>query len=370
MLSNARSTSANSLWLYAGIFFMFGSLGMLIAMLQPKGGTWTLGIAMAVFSGLVALGWAFAFATKRYWVIVPCLIIPFIFPEMMFGAMSRRGWFDLGSEYSTTARLAILAILIGVGVSIGFTLVVQFITRSEKLRASAQAELDVAKSMHDAIVPPFAFVHPIAEVFAKSDPSSAMGGDLIDGVVREDGIDFFLADVSGHGVGAGIVMGILKSSIRTRLLAGGDLGGVLTDVNTITCQLTRPDMFATLAAIRVREGVASCGMAGHLPILHYHASEQRWSRVENQHLPLGIDTSVRYESVEVALAKGDLLAVFTDGLSEVFNERGQFGIDGVARVLAAAPNAPLGEISDRVFEAVRSHGPVSDDQSILLVRIG
>ena len=67
-------------------------------------------------------------------------------------------------------------------------------------------------------------------------------------VVEEGGrTDVFVADVSGHGVRAGVVMGMVKSAIRTRLRAGGAVDEVLRDVNEVIYELTSPELFVTAA---------------------------------------------------------------------------------------------------------------------------
>ncbi len=77
-----------------------------------------------------------------------------------------------------------------------------------------------------------------------------MGGDIIDAVCGDHTVDVYLADVSGHGVGAGIVMSMVKGAIRMRLRAGGSLPALAADLNAVLTELTRDDMFATFAAVR------------------------------------------------------------------------------------------------------------------------
>jgi sigma-B regulation protein RsbU (phosphoserine phosphatase) len=226
--------------------------------------------------------------------------------------------------------------------------------------------------IHESIVPSISLTTPFAEVLARSLPSAEMGGDLVDAIRRDREIDVFLADVSGHGVGAGIVMGMLKASIRTRLLAAGDdLGPVLRDVNRVTTDLTRPEMFATLACARVRaDRSVSYALAGHLPIFRFHAAERRWARLENEHLPLGIDADVEFTSGSLRAGASDLLVFLTDGLIEVMDARGvQFGLERIANVLASFTDTTPAAIAQALLDAARAHGTQTDDQSVLIVRV-
>lgn len=362
--------------MYLGVFFIFGSLAILIAFMQPRAMGWLGGLALVLFGGTIAVGWARAFAARRFWLLVPLIIAPFFAEPLFFDPIARLGVFRVGMDTSEMTRKIILAVLMVALTSVGFVLFIQFVRSKERRAERAQAELDVARVIHESIVPPIALATAFADVLATSSPSAEMGGDLVDAVQRDGELDVFLADVSGHGVGAGIVMGMLKASIRTRLLAhadntNDDLGLVLRDVNRVTTDLTRPEMFATLACARVRaDRSVSYALAGHLPIFRFLAAERRWTRLDNQHLPLGIDAEAEFTSGTLRAAPGDILVFLTDGLVEVMDSKGQqFGLDRIARVLeSTADHAPLA-IADALLAAARSHGTQTDDQSVLVVRV-
>lgn len=372
---SANSPRSDAL-MYLGVFFIFGSLAILIAFMQPRAMGWLGGLALVLFGGTIAVGWARAFAARRFWLLVPLIIAPFFAEPLFFDPIARLGVFRVGMDTSEMTRKIILAVLMVALTSVGFVLFIQFVRSKERRAERAQAELDVARVIHESIVPPIALATAFADVLATSSPSAEMGGDLVDAVQRDGELDVFLADVSGHGVGAGIVMGMLKASIRTRLLAhadntNDDLGLVLRDVNRVTTDLTRPEMFATLACARVRaDRSVSYALAGHLPIFRFLAAERRWTRLDNQHLPLGIDAEAEFTSGTLRAAPGDILVFLTDGLVEVMDSKGQqFGLDRIARVLeSTADHAPLA-IADALLAAARSHGTQTDDQSVLVVRV-
>ena len=358
--------------MYLGVFLIFGSLAILIAFMQPRAMGWLGSLALVLFGGTIAVGWASAFAAKRFWLLVPLIIVPFFAEPLFFDPIARLGVFRVGMGASEITRKITLAIMMVVLTSIGFVLFIPFVRGKERRAERAQAELDVARVIHESIVPPISIRTPFAQVLARSEPSTEMGGDLVDVIQRDNEIDVFLADVSGHGVGAGIVMGMLKASIRTRLLvAGDDLGSVLRDVNRIVVDLTRPEMFATLACARVRsDRTVTYALAGHLPIFHYLAAERRWTQLDNEHLPLGIDADVPFAAASVQAAPGDLFVFLTDGLVEVMDrERRQFGLGGVERVLASLPSVDPESIDRALIAAARSHGTQTDDQSVLVVRV-
>lgn len=377
---NSRARRGNSL-LYAGVFFLFSPVGLLFTLIGEEKGTWSAATIVALFSGLVAIGWAYSFSSRRYWVLALVVPLSFLVPMTLFPLLGRAGWFDYGAAVGNLGRGLTIAIMAIAGMSVGFTFMVRHIQRQESAAAGARAELDIASRIHASLVPAIDLRLGNTLVAGLSAASSSMGGDLIDALVRENPaspdttpgeVDVFLADVSGHGVGAGIVMGMLKASLRTRLLTGGPLADVLTDLNLVLSDLTRPEMFATLACVRVSQtGRAEFALAGHLPILHYSAPRNAWTQLENQHLPLGIVPEERYTGGAIHLDPGDALVLFTDGLIEVQDSRGrELGlerfIDAITR--AAVPRQDAASSARDLLRVAAAHGPPLDDQSVLIVR--
>ncbi|MFT3684687.1 MAG: PP2C family protein-serine/threonine phosphatase [Phycisphaerales bacterium] len=230
--------------------------------------------------------------------------------------------------------------------------------------------------MHASLVPPLAVASPLAEVYGRSLASSEMGGDLIDAVVSDDRVEVLLGDVSGHGVGAGVVMAMLKGCVRMRLLRNADLGEVVGDANAVLAELTEPHMFATFVAMRIRAEDDGSGtrlefaLAGHLPLFHFRAATADWVQHPNECLPLGVDGTERFTSGAVRVSRGDVLAVFTDGLMEVQNAGGkELGLEGVEAVLRRSLRPSLETTYNAVMTSIAAHGPRLDDQSLVLVRI-
>ncbi|MGH7133120.1 MAG: PP2C family protein-serine/threonine phosphatase, partial [Phycisphaerales bacterium] len=211
------------------------------------------------------------------------------------------------------------------------------------------------------------------EVVGRSAASSEMGGDLIDLVATPDRLDVYLADVSGHGVKAGVVMAMLKSSLRMRLLRPADLGEVLTDLNRVLESLVEPGMFATASCLRVRAD-RSCevAMAGHLPLVCWRAGERRIELIDNEHLPLGVEGGHEFHSRTVAAAAGDVFMLLTDGLTEVQDGGGkELGMEPVVAAFAAAAGGggTLVAMHAAVLARAAGHGRQIDDQTLVMLRV-
>lgn len=359
-----------------GVFVLFMPVGFQIEMLGAAGPNWSRGVAQAVIAALIATCW-FTLGTLRLWWFMPIFgFVQLLMGGLAFPAIERTGLFEIGRRASPHANMVALVTLSIVTLALGFSLLMRSMVQSVRRTQAARAELDIARQVHESIVPPIDVRLPGIHILARSRASSAMGGDLIDLVRRDGELDVFVADVSGHGVKAGVVMAMLKASVRTRLSAGGTLGEILQDVNRSLAELTDPSMFATLACLRIRisteGGTADIeyALAGHLPIFHVVAADGTTRDLTNQCLPLGIEPAETYFAGRTSAAPGDVLALMTDGLMEVQGSDGrELGLAALRESVRAAASDPLDAMYSSVMARVDGHGAQVDDQTLALVRI-
>jgi serine phosphatase RsbU (regulator of sigma subunit) len=358
--------------LYAGVFFIFAPVGLLVAMCQPEPWGWAAGLYSAAFAGLISLGWIYAINKQRYWLIVPLLLVPPFAADLVFRPANAIGLFEVGAEYSRTARLVVLAALITVCISVGFVLVIRYVQSTEAKAAKDRAELDVAQRIHETLVPAIDLRWNSARVIAQSRASAAMGGDLVDALARDDQIDLVIADVSGHGVGAGVVMAMVKSAMRARLDDNSDapLPDLLAGINKVVCSTVSEGMFVTLTCVRLRaSGQCEIASAGHLPTL-IRRDDGAIESVDNESLPIGVLANETFVSATVRLGRGDRLLLYTDGLTETANpDNVFFGIDGVRNALANSGRQSVDQAFASILSAVDAHGERRDDQSLLVVEL-
>ena len=239
-------------------------------------------------------------------------------------------------------------------------------TRNLRLRT----EVALAERIHSTLVPPLSLSTARFEAFGGSEPSSEVGGDLLDAVDRDGHVVLCVADVSGHGVAAGTFMGMAKSAMRMRLLSPVPLGALLDDLGEVVGQLRSPEMFLTFAGIQFdASNAAEIALAGHLPVLHWRRAAGTFDTIANQFPPLGVVARQRHTSTRVEFAPGDVFVVLTDGLTEVVDRRhAEFGLGGVMATLQRHIHAPLSTLYNEVLAAARAHGPQTDDQTLLLIR--
>ncbi len=360
---HANLTARSHLKLYTGIAFVFAPIMVLSATRFQADHPWPALIFWFVVSGLLSVGWAASFVInkKLFFITIPAQIV-----AVVLFATRKPDIFAL-----TDPRLSFDGILIIALVVAGYIFIVLFISGEGAKAFRLSTEMNLAAQIHASLVRDIDLTTDRAEILARSVASSEMGGDLIDVVQREDATDLFIIDVSGHGVRAGVLMGMIKSAIRTRLLAGGDLSAILADVSNIIDELKEPDMFATGAALRIEaNGDIHCAVAGHPPLFHIRASDNAVTDFESQSLPLGVVADETFATTRIDAQPGDILALYTDGLTEArLEDNSLLGLDRLRDILKEAATGSLAQIADTAFNAAARAGKPEDDQSILLIRV-
>jgi sigma-B regulation protein RsbU (phosphoserine phosphatase) len=249
-----------------------------------------------------------------------------------------------------------------------------WLARQEETRLAS--DLESAHGIQRTLVPPISVSFSGYEVNGLSLPSEKVGGDLVDVVLLpSQSILAYVADVSGHGLQAGILMGMVKTAARAILLESRDgpafLPATLCDrLNRALPAVKEPHMYATLSAIcAAPDGRVEYTLAGHPSVLYYQASSRTVQTLTCEQLPVGLLPVDAYISRSLQMEQGDLLAIVTDGILEAVNpQQEEFGSDRIAELLMQMPARDLAGIRDNIISAVHAFGKQPDDQTILLIR--
>ena len=357
---------------YAGIFFCFAPIGLLQESVTLSVDPWWLVVTMTLFSGGIALAYAWTIINYPRWFPIPVAVhlgVTFLLNDMVPEPVRQTALDAAGLEALKT-RLTILAGLT-VASLMGAYSSFYYLIRLEGLRFSgAHAEIRLARDIHTALVPRLAGRNGDISWLGRSRPSGDVGGDLVDEVDGRHGWFATVADVSGHGVAAGVLMGMFKTAFRSALDDGREVGEVVTQINRVISPLRQPHMFITAACIQhTAPGRLAYLLAGHPPMLHYSRATGTSAWVGQSQLALALLDDTVYQSHELVLAHGDVLVIVTDGLLEVFDRQDrELGLDGLkAAVTTAAGSGSLEAIEAAVFEACEKHGPQIDDQTVLVL---
>jgi serine phosphatase RsbU (regulator of sigma subunit) len=247
-------------------------------------------------------------------------------------------------------------------------------------QARMARELEIAAALQRAMLPP-APRHAEFEFAGRMRPADEVGGDFYDVLTREDAEDLWITigDVSGHGVGAGLVMLMAQSAFASHFLDDPKANPerVLRAVNTLLCEniqtRLRDDKYVT-AQLLVRSGAGrfSCVGAHEWPLI-YRAATKECETLETPGPWLGIESDLPEVPVtSLELGPGDVLCLYSDGVTEAQNQQGElFDVDRMRAALAQSlgSGATLDRAIADVFESVeRFSGRHDDDWTMLLVR--
>lgn len=209
------------------------------------------------------------------------------------------------------------------------------------------------------------------EFFDFYEPAKELGGDYFDYIALPGGrLAVALADVSGKGVSAALLMAKLSSEVRYCLVREPTPAEAICRLNEIFCHSRWEDRFVTLVVTVLdpaRHEICVVN-AGHLPPLRRDPSGAVEPAGESASgLPLGIDRDVRYAQVCFSLAPGDSLTMYTDGISEAMNVAQDFY--GAKRLEAqlAGKAAGIRALGQRILDDVRrfvGNHPQSDDMCV------
>lgn len=354
------------------IFLLFSTIGFLNDVVSLGRPPFAHVLATAAFSGTLAIAYAVAGIVAPRW--LPAVALAHLAITVAIGraapAASALAPLDPGA---LAARLRLDLFGIAVGVFGAYTLFVMFVSREGHRSVRVHAEMALAAEIHRTLVPVVSGRAGAFEIHGVSFAAGEVGGDLVDLVQHDGRLLAYVADVSGHGVQAAVLMGMVKSAVRMHAGGPAPPAALLADLNRVLRPLRRPGMFVTLGALHgPSDGPLDCTTAGHLPLLHVRPAEGGDATVREERLPqvaLGMAEGLPFAWRTVPTVPGDLLAIVSDGLTEVFDAHDDdFGLEGVKAALARHARDPLEVVAARVVESVRRHGPQTDDQTILLVR--
>lgn len=248
---------------------------------------------------------------------------------------------------------------------------IESVRRSHELRVS----VEMGRSIQAAFLPSSIPSLPGYEVAAWWQPAEAVGGDYYDLLQLPDGrLGLVVADVSGHGVGASLIMASVRAMLHVMARAQSEPAEIVTLLSQSIADDLHEGRFITflmvaLDAVNHRLAYAN---AGHGPALHFCRATRRFRALESTALPIGLDEDPRVPAGDsVEMAPGDLLLLATDGAIELRNARDEmFGRRRLEKLIADNCTLPAGELMNVLREAISRfdpHDDPPDDVTLVLV---
>jgi serine phosphatase RsbU (regulator of sigma subunit) len=233
-------------------------------------------------------------------------------------------------------------------------------------------DLQIARRVQEALVPQGTYSSPRIEIRSAYIPSETLSGDFYDYFAQNDSTYLFVADVSGHGLPAAILVSLLKSYIHTEASADRSLAEFMTRLNNFLFSVSLPSQFATAALFRIDQHQVVYSNAAHPPFLLHKRDTGRTTLFEQPSNLLGAMPDLRFEEHSLQVAPGDTLFVYTDGLTDRVDPEGIFySIDRVAAVLDGSANDDFGTVYDSIYDDIRAFGATEefkDDIAFVVTR--
>ncbi|NVN89867.1 MAG: SpoIIE family protein phosphatase [Desulfuromonadales bacterium] len=215
------------------------------------------------------------------------------------------------------------------------------------------------------------------EIGGRCVSAAHVGGDYYDYFLRDDHtIDLLIADVSGHSVGAALIMAEVRTLLRPQINSAHSACAILKALNSqLYDDLTRAELFITMfyAKYNSATGRLSYANAGHNHPLVCRDGENSCIELDAEGLIIGVKPSVLFEERSIVLVKGDVLLFYTDGLIEATDPDGElFGIPRVSSHLQATRHLPANDIIDSFYTTITEYTGLDafqDDISLVVLKI-
>ena len=239
-------------------------------------------------------------------------------------------------------------------------------------RQRLQEELNIAREIQQGLLASDFNVSDGWKIFGKNVPSLEVGGDYYDVIKLDNGnIALAIADVSGKGAGASLLMSNLQASLRALINVEPNLDSMVARINNILYQNTSADKYITffVGILDPDKRTFTYCNAGHNPPLQF-SQNGNVTELQEGGLIIGMMGEANYEIGKVVLDEGDIIVMYTDGITEAENEKDEeYGEESlknhVKRNLKSSPE----ELINSIVEEVESHAvdlSAQDDVTLLI----
>lgn len=305
---------------------------------------------------------------KRRWIYKSVLSVPLIAQDRLIGVIDVRSFKPKSWPQADTDFLAIIAEHVA------------GIIEKDKFRMEISRELEAAMYIQAKLLPdplPNISGYDVAALIV---PNSQVGGDYYDVIhMGKDKLGIVVADVSGKGIGAAILMANIQGLVNAYTYTQSDieLKDSISNINNVLCESTEPDKFVTMfcAILDTKANIITYTNAGHNPPFVYRAKGKPQA-LDVGGMVLGMIRNTDYSEGNIQLKSGDVLVLYSDGVTEARNTDGElFDVkrlhEVVEKYIAKNPDSPNAQqLLDHIYTSVRDFSdsmPLTDDLTIVVL---
>jgi len=239
-------------------------------------------------------------------------------------------------------------------------------------------DLEIARDIQRVLLPAEAPAVVGLDVYGINVPAHQVGGDYFDYIKVDDNhLGIAIADVSGKGVPASLIMAICRTVLRSQAANNLSPGDVLKSVNRQLYPDIKEDMFISMLYLIVdKTGGITLARAGHDSPLLYKSESQNVIPLKPPGMVLGIDSGSVFDRLTndftVPLERDDCLVLYTDGVTEALdNDENEFGVERLIASIRANAQKGAQALVTRVIDEVRDFAgstPQHDDITLIAIR--
>ncbi len=237
-----------------------------------------------------------------------------------------------------------------------------------------ERELELARDIQQGLLPSEAPAIDGWDLFGSNTPCYTIGGDYYDFIERSGGLAVALGDVSGKGAGAALLTMVLRATIHFASQREKTVLDIITQTNAVIYENSPQQFYATffLTDVDTATGKMRYVNAGHIPPILYKKATDSVVRLEEGGTVLGLFDIAPFSEGESEFAPGDILVVFTDGISEAWGaDEEEFGEDRLAELVqdnASLCAAELEALIQKEVDTFTNGAPPTDDKTIIVVK--
>jgi phosphoserine phosphatase RsbU/P len=239
-----------------------------------------------------------------------------------------------------------------------------------------ETELDIAAEIQGKLLPGNSPAFANGSLASVTVPAKGVSGDYHD-VISLDGrrLAMVVADVAGKGIPAAMVMVMVRSILHLVVSPKREAAAVLGLVNRGITGSIDLDHYATMGYLIYDQGSreVTYANAAHHPLLVYRSKTSKLVQVDTEGLPIGIEREAKYGQKRFTVDPGDLLVLYTDGMVEAMNEKGQqYGLESLKAAIRRAPDAGPQQLIDNVMADLQGfvgNARRHDDQTMLAMKV-
>ena len=294
------------------------------------------------------------------------------------------GFISLGQKrseepYSSSDLRLLKSVAVQTGLALDNSRLTATVTREVAQREKLNREVEIAREVQQRLFPQKMPPVPGLDYAGACRPALVVGGDYYDFLALPDGhLGIALGDVSGKGIAAALMMATLQASLRSEATRdSGNLGQMISGVNHLVFEASTANRYATFFYAQYEPGPRTLNYvnAGHNPpmLFRRNADGLHVMRLDVGGTVIGLLESFPFQQANVTLEPGDLLVLYTDGVSEAMNPQDEeWGEARMREAIKRCQGLSAAQTLDYVMagaDAFASGAPQHDDMTLVVLRV-